>query len=77
MYAISSQNRSTVPSSRELMQLGISQSQHSQLSTLQVEQCYSQFPLISKWAHIPKMVKPKQIFTIFFEFNFFSYIREF
>jgi len=27
--AISSQSRSTVPSSRELMQLGISQSQHS------------------------------------------------
>jgi len=29
MQAISSQSRSTVPSSRELMQLGISQSQHS------------------------------------------------
>ena len=38
MYAISSQSRSTVPSSRELMQLGISQSQHSLVAVLQLHQ---------------------------------------
>jgi len=34
MQAISSQSRFTVPSSRELMQLGISQSQHSLVAAL-------------------------------------------
>jgi len=68
MYAISSQSRSTVPSSRELMQLGISQSQHSLVALLH-QNNQSNGPMAPQW--------PNKFLRIFANYKNFYKIREF